>query len=67
MLISSFVKENSSGTFKAEIHDGKQGYSIKYFSPSGENFKNENFPDKSLKEVADIAEQWVEGVQNING
>lgn len=50
-----------------EIHvDSKnEMFYIKYFDNTGRQFYTEDFPNKSLREVEEIAENWCLGSKNL--
>ncbi len=67
MKISQFVKESPAGTYRAEIHENKSGYYIDYYGPTGEKLKTENCASTSIKGVSDLAENWINSIQTLNG
>jgi hypothetical protein len=67
MLISSFFKEETEGRMRADVIMEGGGYHIRYYDLSGDCFKTEDFPGKSLRFVEDAAENWTMGIKTLNG
>jgi hypothetical protein len=67
MKITHFVKESPAGTYRAELHEGSGHYYIEYYGPAGDKIKTEKFEGRSIKQVSDIAESWINGIQVLNG
>jgi len=67
MLISSFFKEETEGRMRADVIMEGGGYQIRYYDLSGDRFKSEDFPGKSLRFVEDAAENWTMGIKTLNG
>ena len=59
MLISTYFKENSSSA-RAEVFrdEVQKHYYIDFYDLTGNKFKTEKFPGKSLHYVEDAAENW---------
>lgn len=63
MLITEVAKDG----FRAEVHQGSDGYWIEYYSPNGAMMEKESFPAKSIFYVEDAAKNWIDGVKVLNG
>jgi|APCry1669189034_1035192.scaffolds.fasta_scaffold46949_4 uncharacterized protein YbcI len=67
MLVKSFYKENNGIQFRADLNQSPDGYSIDYFGNEGSKIKTEFYKDKSVQQLANIAESWVNNIQQLNG
>ena len=67
MLLKSFYKENNGGQFRADLNQTSDGYSIDYYSGDGSKLNTEYRKDKSIQQLASIAENWVNSTQQLNG
>ena len=67
MYITTYVKETPEGQYKAEIHQGDNGFIVEYFKPTGEKFKTEDFTTKSIYYVQDAVENWISGIKTLIG
>lgn len=66
MLISTFYKENADGP-RAEVHQGSNGYFIEYYDARGLMIRRDEFDNKSIQYVANMAENWAQGYKVLNG
>ena len=67
MLLKSFYKENNGIQYRADLNQSADGYSIDYFGNNGGKIKTEYYNDKSIQQLANIAESWVNSIQQLNG
>lgn len=67
MKLTQFVKESPAGSYRAEIHQHRTGYSVQYFGPTGELLKTEDCSGQSIGQVSNLAESWLAGIQTLNG
>lgn len=67
MLLKSFYKENNGTQFRADLNQSSDGYSIDYFGNDGSKIKTDYFSDKSIQQMANIAESWINNIQQLNG
>ena len=67
MIVNSFYKESENGNYRADIHKSESGYSIEYYSPTGNKIKNESFAGKSIHYVESAALNWISGIKTLNG
>jgi hypothetical protein len=67
MLMSSLFTEDTDGSLRADVIVDGGGYQIRYCDLSGDCFKSEDFPGKSLRFVEDAAENWTMGIKTLNG
>lgn len=66
MLITTYFKEDASGP-RAEVHKTENGYCIEYYDNSGNLMLSEPHVGKSIHWVESAAENWSQGVKNLNG
>lgn len=67
MLLKSFYRENNGIQYRADLNQASDGYSIDYFGNNSEKIKTEYYKDKSIQQLATIAENWVNSIQQLNG
>lgn len=67
MFLTTYVKETPDGSYKADIHQLKEGFEVRYFKPTGEQFKTENYAQYSIHSVKDIVENWIGSIKTLNG
>lgn len=67
MLVKSFYKENNGIQFRADLNQTQDGYSIDYFGNEGSKIKTDFYKDKTVQQLANIAESWVNNIQQLNG
>jgi hypothetical protein len=66
MLISTFFKEDTNGA-RAEVHKTQSGYEIQYYDMNGDFMMSEEHHGKSLPWAESAAENWTQGIKNLNG
>ena len=67
MLLKSFYKENNGSQFRADINQTSDGYTIDYNYADGSKIKTEHYTDKTVAQLSNIAENWVNDIQQLNG
>lgn len=67
MLLKTLFKENDIGQYRAEIHqDTNKDYRVEYYGPSG-SIKNVSYKNSSVTFVEDMALNWLNSIQVLNG
>ena len=65
-VISTFVKED--GSARAEVRQNENGvYEICYQDSRGQQYRTESFEGKSVHYAESAAENWINGIKNLNG
>lgn len=67
MFLTTYVKETPDGNYKADIHQLKEGFEVRYFKPTGEQFKTETYTQNSIHYVKDAVENWITSIKMLNG
>lgn len=68
-LVNRIMKESNGSNLAAEIYtdsDSTTQYTIKYYingSPAGDHI----FSNTNMKAVEEMANSWMNGIQNLNG
>ena len=66
MLIKTYFKEDASGP-RAEVHKTEEGYYIEYYDNTGNLLTRLPHFGKSIHWAESAAENWAQGVKNLNG
>ena len=67
MLLKTIFKESEHGQYRAEIHqETSSDYYIEYYSPSG-SIKQVPYKNSSVLFVEDMASNWLNSIQVLNG
>ncbi len=67
MLLKTLFKENDIGQYRAEIHqETGRDYYVEYYGPSG-NIKKVPYKNSSILFVEDMALNWLNSIQVLNG